>query len=30
MVEMTAQRAFAVIEQADEFASRATRWRFGG
>ena len=26
--EMTPSRAFAVIERTDEFANRATRWRF--
>jgi hypothetical protein len=26
---MTPERAFGVIERADEFATRATRWRFG-
>jgi len=28
MVEVTPTRAFAVIERADEFATRATRWVF--
>lgn len=29
IVEVTAERAFAVIERDDEFATRATRWRLG-
>ncbi len=28
--EVTPSAAFAIIERADEFASRATRWRFHG
>ncbi len=28
--EVTPSVAFAIIERADEFASRATRWRFDG
>ncbi len=28
VVEIVPERAFAVIEREDEFASRATRWRF--
>ena len=28
LVEVTPQRAFAVIEREEEFATRATRWRF--
>ena len=28
MVEVTPTRAFAIIERADEFATRATRWVF--
>lgn len=27
--EFTPDRAFAIIERADEFATRATRWTFG-
>lgn len=30
VVEFTPERAFAVIEREDEFAGRATRWRFAG
>ena len=30
MFECTPVRAFAVIEREDEFATRATRWRFPG
>jgi hypothetical protein len=29
MLEFTPDRAFAIIEREDEFANRATRWRFG-
>ena len=29
MVELVADRAFAVVEREDEFATRATRWVFG-
>ena len=28
IVEFEPERAFAVIEREDEFATRATRWRF--
>ena len=28
MVEVTPTRAFAIIERADEFSTRATRWVF--
>ncbi|MBA3289707.1 MAG: pyridoxamine 5'-phosphate oxidase family protein [Acidimicrobiia bacterium] len=28
-LELVPDRAFGVIERADEFATRATRWRFG-
>jgi len=28
IVEVTPQRAFGIIERADEFAQRATRWRW--
>jgi Pyridoxamine 5'-phosphate oxidase len=28
IIEFTAQRAFGVIERADEFSTRATRWTF--
>ncbi len=28
LFEVTADRAFAVIEREDEFSTRATRWRF--
>ena len=30
MLEFVAERAFAVIEREDEFATRATRWTFQG
>lgn len=30
VVELIPERAFAVIEREDEFATRATRWRFDG
>lgn len=30
LVELTPERAFAVIEREEEFATRATRWVFGG
>ena len=29
VVEVTPDRAFAIIEREQEFAERATRWRFG-
>lgn len=29
IIELVPERALAVIERADEFATRATRWRFG-
>ncbi len=29
VIELVPERALAVIERADEFATRATRWRFG-
>ena len=28
LVEVTPDRAFGIIERADEFAQRATRWRW--
>lgn len=28
LIEVTAERAFAIIEREQEFAERATRWRF--
>jgi PPOX class probable F420-dependent enzyme len=28
LVEVTPERAFGIIERADEFATRATRWRW--
>ena len=29
VVELVPERAFAIVEREDEFAERATRWRFG-
>jgi general stress protein 26 len=29
VVEFVPERAFAIVEREDEFAERATRWRFG-
>jgi hypothetical protein len=29
LVEVTPERAFGVVEREDEFAARATRWRWG-